>query len=140
MTKIINGRKFDISNERVLSYKDKSYYMRFNKFKPYQIRPFIDYLLSGIILEWEWNSRGGYNTLKYDNSRGEHKELSGNHGLTEILKGIENGRWNPSEVLHDFIVFYRGCSFCDDSTKEERMKLYNEVKDLIKLGYSVKFN
>lgn len=136
-TKKINGRKFDIDKERALSFRDKAYYARFQEFKPHQFKPFIDYLMSGIILDWEWNLRGGYNDLDYVNAKGEKKTLEGNHGVTEILQGIDEGRWNPSDVLHDFAVFYQGCNFCDESSKEERQKLYQEIKVLIQKDFSV---
>lgn len=136
-TKIINGRKFDADMEQVLSWRDKSYRLLFDEFKPDQIRMFIDYLTSGTVLDWEWNSRGGYNDLDYTTAGGDKKSISGNHGLTEIIKHIEYGKLDPSEVLHDFTKFYRGCNSCDKSSKQERQKLYQEVKDLIQKGFSV---
>ena len=136
-TKIVNGRKFDPDVKRALSYQDTSYLACFQEFKPDQIKAFIDYLTSGTVLDWEWNAHGGYNNLEYTTTNGERKSISGNHGLTEILYCIEKGKWDPSEVLHDFIEYYRGCN-CDEPSKKERQKLYQEVKDLIQNGFSVK--
>jgi hypothetical protein len=136
--KTIDGRNFDIDKERVLSFRNKTYYYYFKEFKPYNIREFIDYLMSGDILDWEWNCRGGYNTIRYTSSSNKEIVLHGNHGMTEILYGFEYGTLDPSEVLHDFIVFYLGCNFCDESTIEDRQQLYIKVKNLIEEGFSIK--
>jgi hypothetical protein len=136
-TRTVYGLRFDADREEALSWRDKSFCPYFQEFKPDQLRPFIDYLMSGTLLDWEWNSRDGYNDLSYENANGEEKSITGNHGLTGIIKSIEEGRWNPSDVLHEFVLFYRACNFCDETSREERQELFQEVKALIQRGFYV---
>jgi len=134
--KQIRGRKYDVEEKRALSFEDKSFLNCVNEFRPSQLRQFIEYILSGSTLDWRWNARGGYNDIQYMDRKGNEIKMMGNHGMTDILKGIEEGRWDPSEVVHDLAILYRGSAF---EPKTERQRYYKEVAEIIReKGVTVK--
>jgi len=129
----VQGLDYDMDNQSVLSFRDKNFRAFVNEFYIHSIKPFIEYLLSGSILTSMWN-HGGYSSLKFKTREGEEKQLSGNHGMSEIIDGIRDGKFDVSEVIHDLAVLYRGSG---QESKEEREQFYKKIKDVIKEGITV---
>lgn len=135
--KTVSGRIYDINDESVLSFRNKHYLLCVNEFRIPSIRPFIEYLISGEILNSVWNRGGyggGYGELGFQTRDGERVELSGNHGVSEIIEGIRDEKFDVSEVLHDLAVLYRGSG---SEPKEERKEFYEKIRDIIKNGLTV---
>lgn len=132
--RVVKGRIYDINEERVLSFRDKDFYACIEEFSsPYSIKPFIDYLISNEPLATEWNF-GGYGEYKFTARDGRNVTLLGNHGITDIIAGIRDGRWDPSDVLHD-LAFFNIVAGTDP--KDERLSFRDEVRDMIKNGFTV---
>jgi len=130
---VIKGRKYDIDNERVLSFRDEFFYLCLKEFHSYGIKPFIDYLISEKPLDTKWNM-GGYGVIEFITKDGRNVTLCGNHGMTEIIARIRDGQWDPSEVLHDLAFFNIAVGI---DSKDDRLSFRDDVREMIKNGFSV---
>lgn len=56
--KEIQGRKYDVKDGEILSRRDKDFLACINEFAVGEVREFIEYIMSGEPLSWEWNDGG----------------------------------------------------------------------------------
>ncbi len=141
-TKTITGRRYDIAlEELLLSQKNRSFA---SAIKELGINPctdtrdLADYLMLAKVLDAA--PLDGYGEVEYRTKDGKTRKINTNHGVADVVYGIQAGKWDPSEVLHEIVRHlrdtFRGLKGYSIDPEEANL-LYNRARTLILNGYSV---